>query len=416
MNIELKELEYCKYQVDYVAESKKVSEKRSVVLDSFKNAPVRGYRKGKAPNEVLTLFYKSQIEESLKRALCEDAYHDTVFEKELKTLGSPSFQSMLIKDNKFYCTFTLDTRPNFDLQDYKPIAVAKPEVKVTQQELIDRRIKELQETFGDPSLFTVDDFVEDSDRLVVDYEAFDGDQKIDLLCKTSDVVKVGESLQKNFTDNLLGMKVNEERKFKYVVDEKSMPSLSGKEVEFNVKLVAGTKVKLAEVNDELAAKVGASSIEDLKAQLLKAANALIASQIKQHINQQVSSILVESHQFKIQDWLVGREYAYLLQSSKLNDKDLVEEDKQMYTKMADKNLRLSLVLEKIREAEPEAQLSETEVMSMLRSSLGRSMNLSSDEQFLEYLQKMGPYVQVLFAKIRDEHTLDFVSKSVTIKE
>ena len=84
--------------------------------------------------------------------------------------------------------------------------------------------------------------------------------------------------------------------------------------------------------------------------------------------------------------------------------------------MADKNLRLSLVLEKIREAEPEAQLSETEVMSMLRSSLGRSMNLSSDEQFLEYLQKMGPYVQVLFAKIRDEHTLDFVSKSVTIKE
>jgi trigger factor len=416
MNIELKELEYCKYQVDYVAESKKVSEKRSVVLDSFKNAPVRGYRKGKAPNEVLTLFYKSQIEESLKRALCEDAYHDTVFEKELKTLGSPSFQSMLIKDNKFYCTFTLDTRPNFDLQDYKTIAVAKPEVKVTQQELIDRRIKELQETFGDPSLFTVDDFVEDSDRLVVDYEAFDGDQKIDLLCKTSDVVKVGESLQKNFTDNLLGMKVNEERKFKYVVDEKSMPSLSGKEVEFNVKLVAGTKVKLAEVNDELAAKVGASSIEDLKAQLLKAANALIASQIKQHINQQVSSILVESHQFKIQDWLVGREYAYLLQSSKLNDKDLVEEDKQMYTKMADKNLRLSLVLEKIREAEPEAQLSETEVMSMLRSSLGRSMNLSSDEQFLEYLQKMGPYVQVLFAKIRDEHTLDFVSKSVTIKE
>lgn len=416
MNIELKELEYCKYQVDYVAESKKVSEKRSVVLDSFKNAPVRGYRKGKAPNEVLTLFYKSQIEESLKRALCEDAYHDTVFEKELKTLGSPSFQSMLIKDNKFYCTFTLDTRPNFDLQDYKTIAVAKPEVKVTQQELIDRRIKELQETFGDPSLFTVDDFVEDSDRLVVDYEAFDGDQKIDLLCKTSDVVKVGESLQKNFTDNLLGMKVNEERKFKYVVDEKSMPSLSGKEVEFNVKLVAGTKVKLAEVNDELAAKVGASSMEDLKAQLLKAANALIASQIKQHINQQVSSILVESHQFKIQDWLVGREYAYLLQSSKLNDKDLVEEDKQMYTKMADKNLRLSLVLEKIREAEPEAQLSETEVMSMLRSSLGRSMNLSSDEQFLEYLQKMGPYVQVLFAKIRDEHTLDFVSKSVTIKE
>lgn len=416
MNIELKELEYCKYQVDYVAESKKVSEKRAVVLDSFKNAPVRGYRKGKAPNEVLTLFYKSQIEESLKRALCEDAYHDTVFEKELKTLGSPSFQSMLIKDNKFYCTFTLDTRPNFDLQDYKTIAVAKPEVKVTQQELIDRRIKELQETFGDPSLFTADDFVEDSDRLVVDYEAFDGDQKIDLLCKTSDVVKVGESLQKNFTDNLLGMKVNEERKFKYVVDEKSMPSLSGKEVEFNVKLVAGTKVKLAEVNDELAAKVGASSMEDLKAQLLKAANALIASQIKQHINQQVSSILVESHQFKIQGWLVGREYAYLLQSSKLNDKDLVEEDKQMYMKMADKNLRLSLVLEKIREAEPEAQLSETEVMSMLRSSLGRSMNLSSDEQFLEYLQKMGPYVQVLFAKIRDEHTLDFVSKSVTIKE
>lgn len=414
MEIKLEEIEYCKYHVDYVADKTKIDKKRDEVLDAFKNAPVKGFRSGKAPKDVLMYHYKSQVEESLKRAMCEEAYHDTLFEKQLKPIGSPAFQSMLLKDGKFYCKFTLDTKPKFDLQDYKGISTPRPQTKITQQELVDKRVLELRETFGDPSLYTSDDFVENGDRVIISYDCFDGDQKVEVLCKDSDVVKVGETLTRNFSDNLLGMKLNEQREFNYKVNDKSLPSLADKELTFKVTLTTGTKTKLAELDDSLAEKVGAKSLAELNAALERSANAMVAAEIKNQLNQAVSNVLVESHQFKVQDWLLEKEYSYLLKSSKLEDSSLSEEDKNMYKKLGEKNIRLSLILDRVREVEPEAQLSETEVLDILKSSLSRSGNFNSNEEFIEYLQKMGPYVQVLLAKIRDEYTLDFVSKHVRL--
>src|SRR5271166_2362217 len=121
MEIEVKENEPCKLTINCTANAGEILNKRAEVLTSFKKAPVPGFRPGKATVDAIKLHYKDQIEESLKRALAEDAYHNTLFEKKLRPHGAPRFNSLLMVDGKFTCSFDLFTKPDFELLQYKDL-------------------------------------------------------------------------------------------------------------------------------------------------------------------------------------------------------------------------------------------------------------------------------------------------------
>lgn len=79
MQIDVTELEPCKLSIHYEAGAEEIFNKRGEVLQQFKKAPVPGYRPGKATIDAIKFHYRTQIEDSLKRALAEDAYHNTLF-------------------------------------------------------------------------------------------------------------------------------------------------------------------------------------------------------------------------------------------------------------------------------------------------------------------------------------------------
>src|SRR5258706_10303001 len=107
MQITVKEIEPCKVLVNYEADTAQIVNKRAEVAKAFIKAPMKGFRPGHAPLEAIKLVYRKQIDESLKRALAEDALLDTTFEKKIKPHGAPRFNSMLLADGKFTCEFEL---------------------------------------------------------------------------------------------------------------------------------------------------------------------------------------------------------------------------------------------------------------------------------------------------------------------
>src|SRR5688572_32841501 len=109
MNISVTEIEPCKLQIRYEADALTILNKRAKVIEAFKKAPVPGFRTGKASVDAIKVHYKNQIEESLKRALAEDAYHDTLFEKKFRPQGAPRFNTLNLSDGKFVCEFEMFT-------------------------------------------------------------------------------------------------------------------------------------------------------------------------------------------------------------------------------------------------------------------------------------------------------------------
>lgn len=414
MEIEINELDYCKLAVHYEASPEEIQNKKGEVVNIFKKAPVPGYRPGKANVEAIKVHYKSQIEESLKRALAEEALHNTLFEKSLKPLGSPNFTNMLLKDGKFICDFHLNVKPTFMLGTYKGLELSKPHEK-TVNETAEEMLQQLRIKFGSSSPYEENDFITENDNVIINYVAFVDGEKLDSLSSDGELLTVGSSDLKEFDNNLLGMVPGDVRRFDIAVPENTLPSVSGKTVTFEVTLVNGSKILPAPLDDELAKKFNKETFAELHKGVVDAATARIGNLTKSHLSGQASNKLINAHDFKVPHWLALAEAQYLVQQSQKSWDTLLDVDKDRYLELGSKNVKLSLILDKIREDEPDAQLSDQEAIDMIKDVLAKTNPGVSADEAIKNMSTNG-YLQTLFIRIRDEYVLDFIIAKATILE
>lgn len=413
MQIEVKETEPCKLSIRYVADAEEIMAKRGVVLTTFKKAPVPGFRPGKASIDAIKLHYKSQIEESLKRALAEDAYHNTLFEKKLRPHGSPRFNSLLLADGKFTCDFDLNTKPDFEPTPYLNLEIPTPHAEQTVVELTEKIMQELRVRFGEAVPYDDKDFVQTGDNVILDYEGFLNDERVEHLCAVGEMLTVGASSLTQFDDNILGMAVGDTREFDLLVPDGGLPSLSGKNVHLKVTLNMGSKTTPCPLDDSLAVKLGKKDFNDLKSFAAGSAAASIQNKTKSDINEAVANKLVDSNDFSVPNWLSLSEAQYLVHNAKLDWNVIADEDKEKYLVMGERNVKLSLLLDKIRDLNPEAQLTDNEVFDVVKQNLAKTQVKQPLDEVIQQMNKSG-YLQILFSRIRDEHTMDFITKTVKL--
>lgn len=411
MQIEVKEIEPCKLSVNYIADSEELDSKKIEVLNYFKKAPVPGFRKGKSTIDVIKSYYKNQIDDSLKKAMLEEAFHQTLFKEKFKPHGQPQFTLVKLKDESFSCSFDIRTRPNFDIPEYLNLEIPSPHIDEDELSVSEKMLQELRKRFGETISFTEDDVVGFGDSVIIDYEGFYDGQKIDSISVEGEMVTVGNSHFKDFDQNILGMKASEVREFDLTVPENGLPSLAGKVVQMKVSLTTGSKNVPCALDDSLAKKLGKSSFDALKAAVRQTATSSIQSKQKKLILDAVSSKLVDLSLINVPDWMTLSEAEYVAASAKVDWQSLPDVDKSKYLDFAERNVKLSLLLEAIREVEPEAELSRNEVIDLIRRNLEMTKLDKPIEEVMKQMDQSG-YSQVLFAKIRDEYTLDFISKSV----
>lgn len=415
MEIQITELEPCKLNVHYVADSEEILNKRGEVLQAFKKAPVPGCRPGKAPLDSIKVYYRTQIEESLKRALAEDAYHNTLFEKKLKPHGPPTFNSLLLADGKFTCEFDLHTKPDFELAPYTDLEIPKPHETESEVEMAERILQELRVKFGESTPFTDGDFVQKGDSVIVDYEGSLDGQVMENLSATGEMLTVGSGTMTEFDDNLLGMTLGETREFDMQVPEGSLPSLVGKTIHLKLTLVMGSKNTPCPLDDTLAAKMGKQSIDELRELVRGSASASLQNKKKQKINEAVANKLVNDNTIAVPNWMTLSEAQYLAHNANMQWATMDDSDKEKFLALAEKNVKLSLILDRIRDDNPEAQLSDQEVFEVIKRNLTQTKLTEPMEKVIDKMNKTG-YLQILFSRIRDEHTMDFITKSVKLVE
>lgn len=415
MEIEIKELEPCKLGVQYVADAGEILEKRGQVLQLFKKAPVPGFRPGKGSLDAIKIHYKSQIEESLKRGLAEDAYHNTLFEKKLRPHGAPFFKSLIMGDGKFTCEFDLFVKPDFEVAPYKNISMPKPHEDMSAIEFGEKMLQELRIKYGEVSPYSEEDFVQEGDNVIIDYEGLVDNQKLSNLCSQGEMLTVGRSQLPNFDNNLLGMKLNETREFDILVPEDGLPSLAGKMITFKVTINMGSKTIPCPLDDSLALKMGKKDFTELKEFVHTAAMGRTSNNLKLLLNGAVANRLVTDNNFPVPLWLSLSEAKYLAHNAKMEWDVVPEQDKERYLEMATRNVKLALILDKIRELEPEAQLTDQEVFDIVKQSLIKNQTKESIDDTLKEMNRTG-YLQILFSRIKDEFALDFVVKTVNVVE
>ncbi len=415
MEIQVTELESCKLQVQYQADPEQILNKRAEVLNIFKKAPVKGFREGKTPLDAIKFQYKDQIEDALKRALAEDAFHNTLFEKKIKPHGAPKFNSLNLANGKFTCEFEVYTKPDFDLAPFDNLEIPQPHASTSDIELSEKLLQELRVRFGEILPFSETDHVQTGDNVIISYESFIDGEKHPNLCAEGEMFTVGANSPSVIDTNILGMHAGETREFDFLVPEAALPSLSGKVIHMKLTVNTGSKTTPHPIDDALAAKVGRKDVNELREFVRGSATAKINLEQNKLKNEAVALKLVNDNQINVPNWMTLSEAKYLAHNAKLEWESMHDEDKVKYMEMAERNVKLSLILDKVRECSPEAQLSDQEVFDIIKQNLSNTKLDTPLDQVIEEMNRTG-YLQILFARLKEEYALDYVLKQVKFIE
>lgn len=237
---------------------------KKVYFKSAKYFNIPGFRKGKAPMNIVEKYYGDEI-------FYEDAFNEVVpevYEKELKenkieAVSRPDIDVKQIgKGQDLIFTALVQTKPEVKLGKYKGIEIGKHEYNVSEHD-IEHELGHMQEK--NARLISVEDrTVESGDITVIDFEGFvDGKAFDGGKAENHELIIGSNTFIPGFEDQIIGMKLDEEKDVNVKFpDDYFSEDLKGKDAVFKVKLHEIKKKELPDLDDEFAKDV--SEFDTLK--------------------------------------------------------------------------------------------------------------------------------------------------------
>ncbi len=243
---------------------KKVFEKNA----KYFNIP--GFRKGKAPMNIVEKFYGDEIfYEDAFNEVVPEVYESAIKEEKLDVVSKPDIQVTQIgKGKDLIFTAVVQTKPEVKLGKYKGIELEKSEHEVTEDS-IKHELDQMAERNA-RMVSVTDRATEKGDTAVIDFVgtvdgvAFEGGK-----AENHELELGSGSFIPGFEDQVIGMKIDENKDVKVKFPEEYFSKeLAGKDAVFNVTVHEIKKKELPKLDDEFAKDVSEfDSLEELKADI-----------------------------------------------------------------------------------------------------------------------------------------------------
>ncbi len=334
-----------------------------------KEVNIPGFRRGKAPRHI--------IEQRIgKDALIDEAYEKfgpQVFDKalaeeKLELASYPDFERVQAEEGKpFILKATITPKPEVTLGEYKGLKIDKNVEEVTD-ETVDQHIDKMRDRKAqmvdapEGSEAKMGDLTTIDFKGFVDGEAFEGGEGTDY------PLRLGSgSFIPGFEDQLVGMKVGEERDVKVTFPENyHSENLSGKDATFHCKLNKLKNKVLPELNDEFVQQASIFKTvdelkKDVREKLEKAADSKAENDRRvaaidkaaENASMEIPEVMVED---RIDQML--REFAMRLEQQGMKFEQYLQLSggdmtklRDQYRETAEKNVRTDLMLEAVAKAE-----------------------------------------------------------------
>ena len=240
---------------------------KKVYFKSAKYFNIPGFRKGKAPMNIVEKYYGKEIfyEDAFNEVVPEEL-EKAVEENKLEVVSRPDIDVTQIgKGQDLIFTAVFQTKPEAELGKYKGVEIKKIEYKVTDED-VEHELGHMQE--HNSRLISVEDRpVEKGDIANINFEGFvDGVAFEGGKAENHDLEIGSNTFIPGFEDQIIGMKIDEEKDIQVKFpDEYFSKDLAGKDATFKVKVNEIKKKELPTLDDEFAKDVSEfDTLEELK--------------------------------------------------------------------------------------------------------------------------------------------------------
>lgn len=367
---------------------------------------VPGFRKGHAPLDVVRLRYKEEIKNEVLQQVLPVSVSEAIQEHELRPLTEPNLhiddaENIKVngsQDVKLHVH--VEVMPEIPMPKYKGIEITRRVRPVDDGEVEDLIANRLEK---EAALIPVEGRASQiGDTVIADLEGtFDGDSNGEPIRADDLEVKLGdEVIEKAFTENLIGVKEDEEKSFTVAYPaEFSSEALAGKTVHYKAKIKSVGAMETPELNDDWAKSLdeGYESLADLRKKLRADLETYAMTDADARLRNNAIAKLIEENSFEVPNTLIESQARNLLNNfaqdlqqrgidlSKVENNFVEMAFGQMRTQ-AERDVRGAMLLEKIGEAE-KVDVSKAEI----DEELGKLAEYyrSTPEEVRESLAKQG---------------------------
>lgn len=239
-----------------------------------KEVEVKGFRKGKAPYEVLVQQIGEQaLYQEAFNDVVEDTYIKAIDQEKLQVVGQPKVDvEKLAPGNPVVYTITAPLMPEVKLGDYKKLKTRKKEV-VMDDKRYEKTMKQIREMRKSEKV--VNREAKKGDKVITDFEITIDNVPIEGGSGTKqDLVLEDGNFVDDFLNGIVGMKKGEEKDFDMTFPaEYHKKDLQNKEAKVHVKLHDVYELTLPELNEEMAKEMNFESLakmeEEMKANIMR---------------------------------------------------------------------------------------------------------------------------------------------------
>lgn len=356
-------IEGCKHSLDITIPAEAVAAESEKVLDKVQQkAHLKGFRPGKAPRGHVKALYRSEIQREVLENLIPK-FIDEACEKEgLRMVSQPEVKDLHFHEGEaahFKAEF--EVSPEFELGTYRGLSVSYSEPTVTDSD-IDNRLNEIRESRAE--LVNVDPRpAAEGDHCLVSLESISG---IDGPPMKQDDINIeigGKETIKEFSEILMGAMPGDVREAEvtYPADY-AAERLAGKTVRFRIELKTIRIKELPEINDDFAKDLGDfQTLEEVREEIRKAIFREREYLAQTEAKNALVDSLVKAHDFPVPEVFVERQVEINIENQLRNfaaqgmDVSKIRLDwakiKETQSEKARRDVRASLILEKVADAE-----------------------------------------------------------------
>lgn len=359
-----------------------------------KEVKIDGFRKGSVPKEV---YMKKVGIESLYidavDAAVGSAYKKALSDNKLLPVIEPKIDVSNISKDEVVFKFTIVTKPDIKLGDYKNLDVKKQSAKISKKEIEDK-IKNLQSKYAE-IVEKEKGTAEEGNTAIIDFIGYVDGKELEGGKGENYPLELGSNtFIPGFEENVKGMKINEEKSIDLKFPENYTEDLKNKDVTFKVTLKGLKERVYPEINEEFFMDLGYDDVktkeeleakikEDLTAQkekeldnkytdecLEKAANNMTIDLNEEIVDDEVHHMI---HQFEDQLKMQGLNLDQYMQFSGVTHEDLHKQMEGEATKRVKYRYLLEAVIdaEKIEVTDEEAKEEE--------HNIAKEYNMTIDE-------------------------------------
>ena len=396
----------------------------SKLLKLSKTLDLKGFRKGKAPLNIVKKKYEDNVLNEVIQKVIDTNTKKLIDEKKFSLFRAPKVELSNYEKNKpITINLKFDLKPEIKLKDFKDLKINKYEIALGKK-AEENQFKSFIASQKNFKKIESSRQIKNTDKVIVNFESFKEDLPEYLKSQKNFPIDLDfdDGILPNLNKELISKKVKVGDKLELELNlAKILKDEKFKKTTFNFEIISIEEKIKFELTKEFLDKNGFKTEKDLKDFLVSNIKTQYEQGIKQIEKKELMDLLDNSYKFELPDGVLEDDFNQIwsrLEQAKKegnldeDDKLLKDEDlKKRYKKISERRVKLGLLMQHIA-AEEKVVVSEEEIRKgILEYS---SQYPGQEKQIMEYFEKNPSSLDAIRAPLIEQKVIDsIISKSKT---